>query len=158
MDFISRFSYVLLSVVLLGVMIFGVARLPDSPAMLLGLLALVAVLLALWVAARRGRTPPNPEKRLKKSLGGGRPVVVHFYSDYSLTSMLARPGLAPLEKRYKGRVEFLFMSMLDPHVRAMAERLQSHLGGTIVYNARGQEAARTAADLDRLLEQLGRGR
>lgn len=161
MELIARFSYVLFALVLLAGMGVAVYRLPDVPLLLLGLLALLALLVGLWVLARRGTTPPNPEKRLKKSLGAGRPVVVHFYSDFALASMLGRPAMAALERRYKGRVEFLHMSLLDPHVRALARRLQAGVGTTLVYDAWGQQVQRrrpTLADLHRLVEQAGRSR
>ncbi len=159
MNPIMRFSYVILSGLCLGIVGAFSYRAADRSPWLLSLLALLAVFLSAWILARRGRTPPHPEKRLKKSLGGGRPVLVHFYSDYALTSLLSRPAWAVQERRYQGRVEFLFMSMLDPQVCLLARGLRAGLGDTRVYDARGQEVGRTrptARELERLLERPSR--
>lgn len=159
MNLLARYSYVLVSLAILGATGYPVFRHGGDGLWVIGLLAVLASLVTLWVLARRGQTPANPEKRLKKSLGAGRPLVVHFYSDYALQSLLSRPWLSALERRCRGRVEFLYLSMLDPHVRVLAARLQTGLGGTVVYDARGQEVGRgrPAAALARLLERPAHG-
>lgn len=83
MSLLRRFSFVILFVaVLAAVVTVGISQPDYAIAMTFTFLGSGAVLSLIWVLLRRGRTPPNPEKRIRKSAGGPRPVLVHFYSDY----------------------------------------------------------------------------
>lgn len=144
MQFIGRYSYLFLSVVALGLVWGLVVKVPSNATGLLIFIGLLAVLVTLWVALFRGKSPPNPDKRLKKSVGSGRPVLVHFYSDFCLGCMVRKPVVDRLEKRFKGRVEFLHISLSDPHGRELAARLGSGLGQFILYDGKGQERLRGA--------------
>lgn len=87
MKFLSRNTYVLGSLVVVAAGIYF-ALYPNANQNLIGTgtLILATLLLIFWVAVRRGSlTPPNPAKRVRRALGAGRPLVVHFYSDFSLS-------------------------------------------------------------------------
>lgn len=139
---VLRYSYVLGAAVLLGAVAALGLRYLEVGLALLVVLAVAAALAVVWVLLRRGAAPPSPEKRLKKVLGAGRPVLVHFYSDYSLISLAQVPVLAAVERRWRGQVEFLYVDANDPQGRALASRLGVGVLGTVLFDARGQEVCR----------------
>jgi len=157
MRFIRRFSYLLTSLlvlVLLGV-IAWVLR--WQLAGYISVLVLTAALMIYWVAARRGRvTPADPQKKLRKSRGGQRPVVLHFYSDYSLACLLSRPVDGPLERRYRSRCEFIHVDVGHPDAAAMQEELKAGLGDWLFFDLSGKLVGKrsrlSADDIDRMLE------
>lgn len=141
-DVVSRYSYILFAAVVLGlVAYFAVDGIADTSGLLI-LLGVLALLVTAWVWVYRGETPPNPDKRLKKVIGRGRPVLVHFYSDWCLGSMLKAPFVNRLARRFKGRIEFVFISMGHREGRETAQRYESGTGGFILYDSAGQEVAR----------------
>lgn len=161
MQFIGRYSYLWLSLIALGLVWWLVVKVPTNVLGLLVLLGAFALLSTAWILLYRGKSPPNPDKRLKKSVGGGRPVFVHFYSDYSLGSMLRKRRIDRLEARFKGRVQFLHINLGSRLARETAERYGSGLNQWILFDAAGRELQRggrppTAEQLAAALEPAGR--
>ncbi len=144
MRFLSQYSYVILSAIIL---IATIAYAVVSANMAFGVLATLvtlAVLVIWWVGARRGAvTPVNPEKRIRRARGAGRPLVVHFYSDWSLGSLLRRPFTAKTERTYKGPVEFLYISMTHHEARLAASSVEADLGDWLLFDAAGNLVERT---------------
>lgn len=139
MSLLSRFSYLLIGLIL--VLASGLATVWLAWGVLgqVVTLSLFAALLIYWVAARRGAvTPTDPEKRLRRLRGSGRPVVLHVFSDYSLGCLLRRPIDGQVEKRYRGRCEFLYVSTSHPEAAAMMEALRAGLGDWLYFDRSGK--------------------
>ncbi|MFZ5814175.1 MAG: hypothetical protein ACOY93_02570 [Bacillota bacterium] len=141
MGVLSRVSYLLVSLILVVAVAAATMLLQWGVAGQIGTLILIAVLMIFWVAARRGAvTPADPEKKLRRSRGAGRPVVLHFYSDFHLGSLLRRPLDAKLEKAYRGRCEFIYISVFHPEAERMMESLKAAVGDWVFFDATGRLA------------------
>lgn len=158
MLFVRRFSYPLLALVV--VVIAEIVtwqqqwKLPGQ----VGTLVLAAVLIIYWVAARRGSlTPADPEKKLRRSRGGQRPVVLHFYSDHALGCLMRRPQGAAVERAYRGRCEFIYVDVGHPEAAQMMESLKADLGDWFFFDLSGKlvghQRSLTAERLDHLLAE-----
>lgn len=144
MSFLSRYSYLLLSVVLLCVGIAAALTLAPGYAYGIGTMLLGAVLVSYWVAARRGAlTPVNPSKRIRRARSAGRPVVVHFYSDWSLGCLLKRPLVAKAERQHRGHFDFIYIDVNLPDGEATADELQAGTGDFVLFDAAGTMAETT---------------
>jgi hypothetical protein len=142
MQSLARFSYLVLSVLILaGLFLMALLSANNMP-WLLAVIGSAVGLIIIWVAVRRGESPPNPEKRLRRALGSGRPLVLHFYSDFDLYSMYLRLATAAAEKQYRGRVDFIHVSQIDPAGVDLAEKYQARLGSFILFDAAGREVDR----------------
>ncbi len=139
MGVLSRVSYLLVSLILVAVAIAATILLDGGVVGQIGTLTLVAVLVVLWIAARRGDvTPADPEKKLRRSRNSGRPVIVHFFSDYHVGSLLGRPSSAKLEAKYRGRFEFIEISAFHPEAEAMMESLKANIGDYVFFDTTGK--------------------
>jgi len=154
---VQRFSYLLSSLLL--VVAFGLLswRMQWSLAGFVIILVLVAAFAIYWVAARRGAlTPADPRKKLKRSRGGARPTVLHFYSDFSLGCLLSRPLVAPVERQYRGKCEFIYVDVGHPDAPAMLEELKAGLGDWVLFDLSGKLVGHrrrlTAQDIERVLD------
>ncbi|MFZ5823232.1 MAG: hypothetical protein ACOY94_02620 [Bacillota bacterium] len=139
MSALSRVSYLLVSLILLAASVAATILLEWDVGGYIGTLSLLALLMIFWVAARRGPvTPADPQKKLRKSRGGGRPVVLHFFSDFHLGSLLRHVIDAKLEKTYRGRCEFIYISTFHPEADAMMENLKAELGDWVFFDFSGK--------------------
>ncbi|MFS8639332.1 MAG: hypothetical protein LOD90_00685 [Symbiobacteriaceae bacterium] len=157
MFFIRRFSYLFSSLLLLVVLGLLAWRLQWQVAGYVVIVTAIAAIAIYWVATRRGaRTPADPRKKLRKARSGDRPTVLHFYSDFSLRCLLRRPLTAPVERKYQGRCEFIYVDVGHPDAAAMLEELKAQLGDWLLFDRSGKLVGHrhrlTAADLERVLE------
>lgn len=157
MSALSRFSYLLVSLVLIAAAAVATILLQWGMAGQIGTLALAALCIIYWVGARRGAvTPADPERRLRRTRKGGRPVVVYFYSDYDLGCLLRRPAASRLENQYKGRCEFIFISVFHPEAPALMASQKAGLGDYLFFDPSGNLAGKarslSAAQMTRFLE------
>ncbi len=138
MNFINRYSYVILGLVLVASAItFGILTgQATSSAMIT--MGTAATFLVYYVLARRvNRTPTNPDKRISRLIGAGRPLIIYFYSDFDLGSLLARPFSAAAERLYRNNVNFLYISMAHPDAAIAAEAVDGGLGLFVIYDGKG---------------------
>jgi len=158
MDFINRNSYVILGLVLIASAVtFGTLTGKVTPAVMTTLGTTAAFLVYFALARRVNRTPTNPEKRIARMIGNGRPLIVYFYSDLDLGSLLARPFSAAAERNFKTRCNFLYISMAHPNAYEAAESVDGGLGQFVIYDAKGKRLGETrllrASTIERLLGQ-----
>lgn len=154
MQLIRSVSYLILSLLTVGGL-FLVALTSINTAMwLLAAMGAATLLIIIWVAVRRGESPPSPDKRLRRSQGAGRPIVLHFYSDFDILSMIKRIRTAPADRKYRGRVDFIHVSMLDGAGAELARRHMAGLGSFVLFDARGREAGRPKMLNHRILADL----
>jgi hypothetical protein len=153
-------SYLVLALVAIGATGALSVRLPLGTAVMISLVV-AAVLIIFWVAARRGQlTPANPEKRIRRALGGGRPVVICYYGDFHLGSLVARLVAARAERVFRGRCDFIYVDATLPEAARALSETKGRLGEFVLYDARGNrvEATRwlTVQQVTGLLERSGR--
>lgn len=161
MSFLSRYSYLLLSIVLLCA---GTAMaLVLEPGYVYGIATLLlgGALVMYWVAARRGAlTPVNPSKRIRRGRASTRPVVVYFYSDFSLGCLLKRLLVAGAERQHKGHFDFIYIDINLPDGDATAEEYQAGTGDFILFDAAGNLVLKTGRitveNLNNVLERPAR--
>lgn len=162
MSAVNRYSYVLLSLLLVGA---GAAYTALSGDMAVGgivTLLLVAAVLIGFVLARRGAlTPANPDKRIRRARGGGRPVVVHLYSDAHIGCLLGRPLSAAAERDYRGRCDFIYVDVAHREGPEVMATLEASVGDYVLFDAAGRPAGKvrrlTAAVMEGLLERAIEG-
>jgi len=143
MRVVSRYSFVLIMIlVVTGTTVAAVWT--ASVAMGVGALVLAALLAIFWVAARRGvPVPANPQKRIQRARAAGRPLVVHFYSDFSLTCLVQRLRATPLERRYRGRCEFIYIDVNQAAAIPVMEAFQAAMGDYLLFDQQGKESGKT---------------
>jgi hypothetical protein len=161
MEAIGRYSYLLLGLVLLvGGLVAGAGRVPND-ILVLGAAGLLGVLAIFWVFGKRGDSYAHPDKVLKKVVGRGRPVVIHFYSNYSLGCLIRKIRFEARQRRFAGRVQFINLNLNLGGAQAIAAELEARLGEYILFDAAGQERGRTRlpaeADLLGLLQRSAKG-
>lgn len=155
MSFVSRFSYVLLSLVLVAAGIVYAFFSPRADVVGLATLLVAAALVIYWVFARRGAlTPVNPEKRVRRGRSSERPVVVHFYSDFSLVSLLQRPFASKAERLHKGHCDFIYVEAGHKDAPGAMEALQAGLGDWVLYDMAGNFVQKTRSISPDKLEAL----
>jgi hypothetical protein len=138
MSSLNRYSYVLASILLIAAGIAYAIISPRPDIVGTATLLVGALLLIYWVAVRRGNlTPVNPLKRIRRARGSDRPVVVCFYGDYSLGSLLKRPFTAKVEKAYKGKCDFIYIDVDHREADDVLEELQAEMGDFVLYDAAG---------------------
>gem|GEM_PF-2144862 len=155
MSLLNRHSYLLLGILLaVGGSVYALlGEYPFATGMTTFLV--VSAMLVYWVAARRGAlTPVNPEKRIRRARVSGRPLVVHFYSDLSLGSLLKRPFTAGAEKAFRGHAEFIYIDVHHKDADVAAESIEADLGDWLLYDAEGQFVEKTGFLSASKLEQL----
>lgn len=146
MSILSRYSYVLLSLILVAAGIVAAFFVPNAEAMSMVTLLVGGALIVYWVMARRGNlTPVNPEKRIRRGRSSDRPVVVHFYSDFSVVSLLQRPFAAKAEREYKGACDFVYIEVGHREAAAAAESEKAALGHFVLYDAAGNFVEKTGS-------------
>lgn len=144
MGLFKRFSFLLLSVLLVAAGVTYTVLTGELNAGALGILLVVTCLSIWFVLARRGvRTPADPEKRLRRARSTGRPVAVYFYSDFSLACLLMRPFTARAEREHKGHFDFLYLEAGHPDVQALAGTLGARLNQWLIYDSAGRLAIQT---------------
>lgn len=155
MSSVSRFSYVLVSFVIIAAGIVYAFFAPRPDVVGIATLVAAAALTIYWVLARRGAlTPVNPEKRVRRGRGTDRPVVVHFYSDASLTSLLQRPFAAKAEREHKGHCDFIYIEVGHKDAPGAMEALEAGLGDWVLYDAAGNFVEKTRSISPEKLEKL----
>lgn len=141
---IARFSYALLAVaVVLVLALWWMPPTAENPLGLVALLGLCALLVAAWVWLRRGRPTSHPEKRIRKALGAGRPLVIYFYSDFSILCLVQRPRLGALERRLKGRAEEVAVDLNQAEGRTLAAQYGASTGTVVAFDHDGREVYRS---------------
>lgn len=160
MTWLNRNSFLLLSVVLIGAVLGYTIWGGYQPLWSLVLLLTIALLSIFWVAARRGElTPGSPEKRIRKGRGAGRPLVVCFYGDFHLGSLLKRPFSARAEREFRGRCDFVYIDMGHPEAARVAAALEGNIGCFLLFDAVGNQVGKVGtlsrSTLSDLLERPG---
>jgi hypothetical protein len=139
MSFIDRYSYIIVSLVLLVAGGFFAYASPTR-SMLYTLITLLlgAALLIYWVVARRGAlTPVNPGKRIRRGRTSERPVVVHFYHDFSLGSLFNRMFTWKAERDCKGHADFIYIDAFHRDAATVMEELEAEVGDWLLFDAAG---------------------
>lgn len=154
MQRVGSVSYLILSLFIVGGLLVAAFLTGDETAWFLASLGAAAALIVFWLAVRRGESAPTPDKRLRRALGAGRPVVLHFFSDYDVRSLVKRVLSATAEHRYRGRIDFIYVSMLDDAGQELARRHIAGLGTFVLYDARGREVGRPPSLRDSILAEL----
>lgn len=151
MGALIRFSYLLLSLVLVAAAAVTTVAMQWWGAGQIGTMILAAILIIYWIMARRGDlTPAEPEKKLRRSRASGRPVAVLFYSDFHLASLLRRASESHIEQEFKGRCEFIHMSALHPEARALMEKLNVGVGDWVFFDQTGKTGGQGRLTADQL--------
>lgn len=155
MSSVSRFSYVFVSFVVTAAGIVYAFFAPRPEVVGISTLLVAAALTIYWVLTRRGAlTPVNPEKRIRRGRGTDRPVVVHFYSDASLTSLLQRPFAAKAEREYKGHCDFIYINVGHKDAPGAMAALEAGLGDWVLYDVAGNFVEKTRSVSPAKLEKL----
>jgi len=155
MGVLNRVSYLLVSMILVAGAIAATILLDGGAAGQIATLVLVAVLIIFWILARRGDvTPADPEKKLRRARNAGRPVVLHFFSDLHLGSLLGRTRAARLEKQYKGRFEFIQISAFHREADGLMESLKCGIGDYLFFDATGRLVGQDRSVSDERLERF----
>ncbi|HWI65063.1 MAG TPA: hypothetical protein VNT75_24815 [Symbiobacteriaceae bacterium] len=146
MSFLTRFSYVLISVALiaLGTVFAVLTEYGNVIGTVTFLLA--AALIIYWVAARRGaRTPVNPGKRIRRARTGDRPIAVCFYHDFNLASLLQRPFTAKAEREAKGHCDFIYIDAYHHEAGPVLEEFEAEVGDWLLFDATGKLVEKTGS-------------
>lgn len=155
MDFLGRYS---LPVVGLTLVLVGVAfAIVTGNVGLGGLWALLALGFAIifFVLARRAiPSPANPSKRVRRARASGRPTVVHFYSDYDLSSLIRRIRFAGVERSFRTRCDFIFVDVNHREAPDVMEELEASQGEYLVYDSAGNLVNQGGAISTEILERL----
>jgi len=143
MRVVSRYSFVLIMVlVVTGTTVAAVWM--ASVAMGVGALVTAAILTVFWVAARRGvPVPANPQKRIQRARTAGRPLVIHFYSDFNLICLFQRLKAASVERQYRGRCDFIYIDVNQGAAIPVMEAYQAKMGDYLLFDQQGNESGRT---------------
>lgn len=140
MGLVNRYSFLMLSVLLIACgVVYGILVDADQGSMIT--LGIVTALLIWWVLARRGkRAPANPDKRIRRARGAGRPVAVYFYSDWSLDCILTRPFSTKAERVHKSHFDFIYIDISHPEAAAAMESLDAGVGEWLLFDGAGRPA------------------
>ncbi|HEY8346706.1 MAG TPA: hypothetical protein VIL07_05435 [Symbiobacteriaceae bacterium] len=143
MRFLSRYSFVLITLIAVTATA-GYAIWRAETVVGMAAVILAAFLSIFWVAARRGgAVVANPERRIQRLRGGGRPLVVHFFSDYSLRCLVQRLVAAPAERAFRGRCEFVYVDVNQAAAYPVLESLGANLGDFVLFDEQGNLAGKT---------------
>lgn len=146
MSFITRYSYVIVSLALIALGTFFAFFTPYATAFGWTTFLLAAALIIFWVAARRGaRTPVNPGKRIRRARSGDRPIIVCFYHDFNLGSLLQRPFTARAERDEKGRCDFIYIDAYHREAPEVLEEFDAEVGDWLLFDAAGNLAEKCGA-------------
>jgi len=139
MDHFNRYSYVYLSAVLTAAaVVYTVAR-HDVGRGGLATVLILALAIIYFVLARRGHvTPASPLKRIRRSRAGGRPTVVHIFSDFHFGSLIKRPLAAGVERDFRGHCDFIFIDANHREAEQVAEELDAGIGEFVIFDATGK--------------------
>ncbi len=155
MGLINRLSFLLFSVLLVAAAVTYTVLTDDMTRGTMGTLVLATLLAIWWVLARRGaKTPANPEKRLRKAKGAGRPVAVYFYSDWSLGCLFMRPLTAAAEREHKSHFDFIYIEAGHPEAEAAAKLVQVGLNQWALIDGTGKIAVRAARITPAMLSEV----
>lgn len=143
MNAIMRYSFIIVGLILIGAAVgYGVIS-GEADRAAMATLLLSALFVTFHVLTRRGgRTPANPEKRVRRLIGSGRPLVVYFFSDYDLLCLLARPFCAVAERRLRSRCDFVYIDVGHPEAELAATLTGGRLGQFVLYDGRGERLDR----------------
>lgn len=155
MDYFSRHSYVFLS---LAITVAGVGIAitnQNHDVWTLITLLVLAALTIYWVVARRGNlTPVNPEKRIRRGRSSDRPVVVYFYSDWSVGPLFTRPFTRNAERQFKGACDFIYIEVSHREAAAAMEAYEAEMGDWLLFDAAGNLVEKTGRVTVQKLEEL----
>lgn len=156
MKSLSYYSYLLFGIILLTVATAAAIWYEMGTMGAMTVLLTLAALVLYWVVARRGvPSPANPEKRIRKARASGRPVVVYFYSDWSLICLLSRPFSAKAEREYRGRCELIYIRGSHPDAAAAARSIGgAGVGDFVLFDASGNLVERANVLAGARLESL----
>lgn len=144
MLFLQRYSYLLLSLVLIAGSVGYAVWAGQDTFGVVGTLLVFTLLAGFWVGARRGAiTPANPEKRVRRARGAGRPLVVHFFSDLSTGCLVKRVLAAGAEKEFRGRFELIYIDIGHREGKEAVAALSGSLGSFLIYDATGKHVETT---------------
>lgn len=155
MSFIDRYSYVILSIVLIGAGTFF--AFVSTRGQLIGLITLLvgAALVIYWVLERRGAlTPVNPTKRIRRGRTSERPVAVHFYHDFNVGSLVKRAFSRKAETLHKGHVDFIYIDAAHRDAAPVMEEFEAEVGDWILFDAAGNLVEKTGSVSVGKLEEL----
>jgi len=157
MNFINRYSYVLVGLVLIASAVTYGTLTGKVTIAAMTTIGITATFLVYYAMARRvNSTPTNPEKRIERMIGNGRPLIIYFYSDYDLGSLLSRPFTAAAEREFRTRCNFLYISMGHPDADLAAASVDGGLGLFVIYDGKGNRLGEThllrSSKLKNLLE------
>ncbi|HWI52399.1 MAG TPA: hypothetical protein VNT01_09710 [Symbiobacteriaceae bacterium] len=158
MSFITRYSFVLVSLALIALGTFFAFFTPYSMAIGWTTFLVAAALIVFWVAARRGaRTPVNPGKRIRRARTSDRPIVVCFYHDFNLGSLVQRPFTAKAEREEKGRCDFIYVDAYHREAPPVLAEFEAEVGDWLLFDATGKLmekcGAITVAKIESLLKR-----
>lgn len=156
MGLVARYSYLITAALVAAALWALVVRTPSNTVGVVGFLGALALLAVIWLSFRRGESPPNPVRRLRKVRGSGRPVFVHFYSDYCMRCMAQKTRIDTLAREFRGPVEFLFLNLSDAAARHLAQEFGAVSGTIILFSATGEEVHRGLPTPEQLTDLAGR--
>lgn len=154
MQRIGSVSYLILAVLSVGALAVTAFLSGYETGWTLATIGIAAAFIVFWLAVRRGESPPTPDKRVRRALGAGRPVVLHFYSDLDVRSLIKRMLSAGAEREYRGRIDFIYVSMLDAAGQELARRYIAGIGTFVLFDARGREVGRPPSLSEAILADL----
>ena len=155
MSFITRYSFVLVSLALIALGTFFAFFTPYSAAIGWTTFLVAAALIIFWVAARRGaRTPVNPGKRIRRARTSDRPIVVCFYHDFHLGSLLQRPFTAKAEREEKGRCDFIYIDAYHREAPPVLAEFEAEVGDWLLFDAAGNLMEKCGAISVKKIESL----
>lgn len=141
MQLVDRFTYVIEAVLLLVILGAPVIRFPGVTYAMIWTAAL-GLLLIFWFVLRRTHAASNPEKKVRKSIGGGRAVLLDFFSNYSSACLVNSLAIISVQRKYKARFEVISVDMNTAAGRAIADFYGARVGSLILFDARGNEVGR----------------
>jgi len=142
MELIDRFTYVIESLLVLIILAFVYYKAPGTGMLLLDVMV-AGILLIIWFVLRRTHAAANPEKKARKSVGGGRAVLLDFFSNFASSCLLNSIPIITTERRHKSRVEVISINMNTPAGRAVAAFYGARVGTLILLDPKGEELGRS---------------
>lgn len=137
MSFLNRYSFLVIGFALIAL---GTFFSWFNHIVVLGWVTFLgaATLIIYFVAARRGSlTPVNPGKRIRRARGSDRPVIVCFYHDFNLTSLMTRPLTARAEREHKGHCDFIYIDAYHREAEAVLNEFEAEVGDWLLFDAAG---------------------
>lgn len=155
MEFLGRYSLPVVGFALIvASVVFAIITGNVGAGGLSALLALGFAIIFFVLARRAIPSPANPSKRVRRARANGRPTVVHFYSDYDISSLIKRIRHAGVERSFRTRCEFIFVNVNHHEAPDAMEELEAGQGEYLVYDSAGKLAHQGGGITAELLEGL----